>query len=166
VTREIVSGITLELTGRMRADGRITVNVDATVSKRGADVSATAGNPPPSSDKELHTTATVAPGKPVLLGELLTTDAATTSRRTPILSRIPLLGWLFRHRNQTTEKATTMLYLIAAPHTGSRQTRTAPLSQAERCMELYRALFPQASSVSGPEPQTLHRNHPRVEAPR
>ena len=114
VTREIVSGLILEIEGWASGDGMITTRVTATVSKRGADTSAMAGNPPPTSEKILTTQVRARSGETVILSGLRQNDSTIVQQRMPVISRIPLLGWLFRSRNSTTEDSQMIIYLV--PH--------------------------------------------------
>jgi len=114
VTREIVSGIVLEINGRISGDGLVTMAVNASVSKRGADVSTTAGNPPATSEKSIETRLSARNGEPVILSGLTQSDESFSEGRVPILSRIPLLGLLFKHTDKKTENAEMVIYLV--PH--------------------------------------------------
>lgn len=114
VTREIVSGIVLEITGRISGDGLVTMTVHASVSKRGADVSSTAGNPPATSEKSIETRLSAKNGEPVILSGLTQNDESLAEGRVPFISRIPLLGLLFRHTDKKSESAEMVIYLV--PH--------------------------------------------------
>jgi hypothetical protein len=108
VTREIVSGLVLKVNGWVSGDGMITTTVNATVSKRGADVSSSVGNPPPTSEKVLTTQVRSRSGETVILSGLRQNDA-TIIEQSP-----PLLGWLFKSKNNTTENTQMVIYLV--PH--------------------------------------------------
>jgi hypothetical protein len=114
VTREIVSGLMLKITGWVSGDGMITTAVSATVSKRGADVSSTVGNPPPTSEKMLTTQVRGRSGETVILSGLKQDDSMSLVSRTPLLSRIPLIGGLFKQRDSSTERTQMVIYLV--PH--------------------------------------------------
>jgi hypothetical protein len=114
VTREIVSGLLLNISGWVSGDGMITTTVTASVSKRGADVSSSIGNPPPTSEKVLTTQVRSRSGEIVILSGLKQNDSTIIEERTPLLSRIPLLGWLFRSRDTTKENTQMIIYLV--PH--------------------------------------------------
>jgi len=114
VTREIVSGVMLELNGWVSGDGMVTMNIHASVSKRGADVSGLSANPPPTSEKSITTKLSTADGEPVILSGLTQNDSMIAEQRIPFISRIPLLGWLFRARNASTEKTEMVIYIV--PH--------------------------------------------------
>jgi type II secretory pathway component GspD/PulD (secretin) len=114
VTREIVSGLVLEIRGWVSGDGMITTSVTASVSKRGADVSSSIGNPPPTSEKMLTTQVRARSGETVVLSGLRQNDSTIVEQRVPLISKIPLLGWLFKSKNNTSEKTQMIIYLV--PH--------------------------------------------------
>lgn len=114
VTREIISGLILNINGWVSGDGMITTTVNASVSKRGADVSANVGNPPPTSEKTITTQVRSRSGETVVLSGLRQNDSTLVEDRVPFLSRIPVLGWFFRNRQTSAEKNQMVIYLI--PH--------------------------------------------------
>jgi hypothetical protein len=114
ITREIVSGLVLEIGGWVSGDGMITIDVTASVSKRGADVSSSIGNPPPTFEKILTTQVRARSGETVVLSGLKQNDETMVEERVPLLSKMPLLGWLFKGRDTTKEKTQMIIYLV--PH--------------------------------------------------
>ena len=113
VTREIVSGLVLDVTGWVSGDGMITTKVNASISRQGADVSAS-GNPPPTTEKIVTTEVRGKSGEVIVLSGLIQDDTTTSDDRTPFLSKIPLLGWLFKNHRKTEEKNEMYIYLV--PH--------------------------------------------------
>ena len=114
ITREIVSGLVLEIRGWVSGDGMITTNVTASVSKRGADVSSSVGNPPPTSEKVLTTQVRARSGETVVLSGLRQNDSTIIEQRTPFISKIPLIGWFFKNNSKTEENIQMIIYLV--PH--------------------------------------------------
>jgi type II secretory pathway component GspD/PulD (secretin) len=114
VTREIVSGLVLEIKGWVSGDGMITTTVTASVSKRGAEVSSAAGNPPPTSERVLTTQVRARSGETVVLSGLRQNDSSIVEQRLPLFSKIPLLGWLFKSKNNSNENSQMIIYLV--PH--------------------------------------------------
>jgi len=114
ITREIVSGLLLEIQGWVSGDGMITTSITASISKRGADVSSTNGNPPPTSERSLTTQIRARSGEIVVLSGLRQNDTTIVEQRTPFLSKIPLLGWLFTSKNNSSENTQMIIYLV--PH--------------------------------------------------
>jgi type II secretory pathway component GspD/PulD (secretin) len=92
----------------------ITIDVTASVSKRGADVSSSIGNPPPTFEKVLTTQVRARSGETIVLSGLKQNDETMVEERVPYISKIPLLGWLFKGRNTTKEKTQMIIYLV--PH--------------------------------------------------
>lgn len=114
VTKEIVSGITLDILGWVSGDGMITSTVTATVSRQGTDLSSSTGNPPPTSEKIVTTEVCCKSGEPVVLSGLVQNSQTVEQKRTPLLSRIPLAGLLFTAREKTKENTQMVIYLV--PH--------------------------------------------------
>jgi type II secretory pathway component GspD/PulD (secretin) len=71
--------------------------------------------PPTKSSREITTKEIMVPnGGTMVIGGIVTQDKSDTVSGIPILSDIPLLGWLFR-RNQTSEEKRT-LYIFLTPY--------------------------------------------------
>jgi len=114
VTREIVSGLLLDIKGWVSGDGMITTSVTASVSKRGADVSSSTGNPPPTSERVLTTQVRSRSGETVVLSGLRQNDTTIVEQGVPLISKVPILGWLFQSKNNTSENTQMIIYLV--PH--------------------------------------------------
>ncbi len=112
VTKEITSGLKLEITGVVTGDGMITSKITASVSRQGSDLSATTGNPPPSSEKVITTEVRAKSGEPVVLSGLVQNEDSESVSRTPVLSKIPLLGHLFKSKEKSKEKTELVIYLV------------------------------------------------------
>jgi type II secretory pathway component GspD/PulD (secretin) len=106
--------LVLKINGWVSGDGMITTTVSASVSKRGADVSSTVGNPPPTSEKVLTTQVRGRSGETVILSGLNQNDTTILEDGIPLLSKIPLLGALFKRKDTTTEQTQMVIYLV--PH--------------------------------------------------
>jgi len=112
VTREITSGLIIGINGWVSGDDMITMDVNSTVSKRGADVSSSTGNPPPTSEKVISTHVRTPSGKPVIISGLLQQERDVITQKTPILSSIPLLGWLFTSEVETSTNTELIIYIV------------------------------------------------------
>lgn len=130
VTREIVSGLVLDVTGWVSGDGMITTKVNASISRQGADVSSS-GNPPPTSEKIVTTEVRGKSGEVIVLSGLIQDDTTTVEDRTPLISKIPLLGWLFKKHQKTEEKNEMYIYLV--PHLeGSDESAAEDSGEVDR----------------------------------
>ena len=114
VTREITSGIKLEVLGWVSGDGMITSSVTASVSRQGTDTSSSTGNPPPTTEKIVTTEVRGKSGEPVVLSGLVQNQDTKEEKRMPFISKIPLIGNLFKSRTKISEKSQMVIYLV--PH--------------------------------------------------
>jgi general secretion pathway protein D len=98
VTRELTSGLILDIAGRCHSDDEITLDFSAALSKRGVDLSQRSGNPPPTSERLLKTKVTVEYGVPVLAGSLYQQEISKASKSAPFLGK--LLGRTTKSREE------------------------------------------------------------------
>lgn len=110
VVREITSGLIVEITGRAHGDA-VTMEVSASVSRRGNDESAT-GTPPTTSEKVVRTHVRAPVGTPVILSGLRQQEDDSSIRQTPLLARIPLIGRLFAARHETSDTTELAIYIV------------------------------------------------------
>lgn len=114
-TREIASGLTLNIKGWVSGDGMVTVKVDAQVSKQGTVSSSSkteTTNPPSTSEKKVSTSVRTKNGEPVVIGGLIQKEIDTTEKRVPILGSIPLLGMLFKTKTESIGETEFIIYLV------------------------------------------------------
>jgi type II secretory pathway component GspD/PulD (secretin) len=108
IERTIPYGVQVDVTPRITADGRITLEVSAKVE----DVLSTTNDPTflDLSTRNLTSTVTVEQGQTLLLGGLLQNSLAVTRQRLPIIGSIPVIGDLLG--NTVTEENDVDLLLI------------------------------------------------------
>ncbi len=114
ITKEIVSGLKLEVVGLVSGDGMITSTVKAAVTRQGLDTSASTGNPPPTSEKIVTTEVCGKSGEPIVISGLIQNSDSVSQNGIPLVSKIPLLGNLFKSKAKITERSQIVIYLI--PH--------------------------------------------------
>lgn len=114
VTKEIISGIKVDVMGWVSGDGMITTQVTASVSRRGTDTSSSTGNPPPTSEKIITTEVCGKSGEPVILSGLILNSETESEKGVPFFSKIPLIGKLFKSKSKTQENSQMVIYLV--PH--------------------------------------------------
>ncbi len=114
ITREIISGLQLDVSGWVSGDEMVTMTVTASVSKQGVDVSRSTGNPPPTSEKSITTKVRARSGEPVVLSGLTQTEKNETDNGVPFLKKIPVLGFLFKGKEKNSEQTDMVIYLV--PH--------------------------------------------------
>ncbi|GMO50348.1 MAG: hypothetical protein Pg6C_14010 [Treponemataceae bacterium] len=137
VTREITAGLVLDVTGSVSGDGMITSKVTAQVSRRGADVTSTTGNPPPTSEKSIMTEVRGRSGEPIILSGLVQDDSTIVTERMPLISRIPLIGWFFKSQTATNEKTEMVVYLVPHVVRDSLDNVLARENSEQKCARIF-----------------------------
>ena len=108
-TRQYLStGVILNVTPRINAGGRVTLDVNQEVSSPIGD-----GTNPTISTRKAQTVVTVSSGETMVLAGLMQDTNSTGSSGVPLLSKIPLIGALFG--TQTLNKTRTELVLLITP---------------------------------------------------
>ncbi|MBC7625380.1 MAG: type II secretion system secretin GspD [Aeromicrobium sp.] len=108
-TRQYLStGVILNVTPRINAGGRVTLDVNQEVSSPIGD-----GTNPTISTRKAQTVVTVSSGETMILAGLMQDTNSTGSSGVPLLSKIPLIGALFG--TQTLNKTRTELVLLITP---------------------------------------------------
>ena len=94
----------------------ITMSVNATVSKQNGDngSNATATSLPSTSERVITTQVRSMSGEPVVISGLMKEDYSESDSGVPLLSKIPLLGKLFKHSSKSKEKTEIVIYIV--PH--------------------------------------------------
>jgi type IV pilus assembly protein PilQ len=75
------------------------------------DFSRAIGGIPPINTQRANTQVLVSDGQTTVIGGIYISQEQTASDRTPVLSRIPLLGWLFK-RDTLNDQSTELLIFI------------------------------------------------------
>jgi general secretion pathway protein D len=107
----INTGVILEVTPRINAGGRVTLEINQEISSPAPG--AAAGTNPNISTRKAKTVVNVASGEPMVLAGLIKNDTTSGSQGVPLLSKIPVLGGLFG--SQSLSKIRTELVIIITP---------------------------------------------------
>lgn len=121
---EFPVGIILLVRPRVNADGKITMRIHPVVS---TITSIGAGNIPNTSNREVETTVMVNDGETIVIGGLIRDEFSKSLQEVPILSRLPLVGELFRYRSNSRTRSEVQVFIT--PHIS---TNGAPLTDVER----------------------------------
>lgn len=100
----------------------ITMDVSASVSKQGVDTNSI--NPPPTTEKVVSTQVRARSGEAVVLSGLSQRNEDESEQGVPLLSRIPLLGNLFKAGERTESHTEMIIYLV--PHLEEGGNGTTP----------------------------------------
>ncbi|MCM8792680.1 MAG: hypothetical protein NC826_06065 [Candidatus Omnitrophica bacterium] len=114
-------GIQLAVTPTINEEGFITMKVKPEISGVTSILTTPTGNKIPIIDTSMtETTVMVRDNTTLIIGGLRKEEAVRSSEGLPILSRIPILGMLFRNSNE--EKRRTEILVLITPHIISGQT--------------------------------------------
>lgn len=117
-TQQITSGLIVNLNGWVSGDDMITMTVNATISKQNSDSgtgnSKTLTTLPSTSERVVTTQVRTKSGEPVIISGLIKEDDSDTVSRTPLVSKIPILGNLFKQSSKNKEKTEIVIYIV--PH--------------------------------------------------
>lgn len=157
-------GTQLRLRPFVSSDGMIRLEV---VPERSTGVLDDKGIPQTKST-QVTTNVLVPDGKTIVIGGLLDDEDDTTWEGLPILSRLPWIGFLFRHTVKTTAKKELIVILtphiwhpecpqglnaLGPPSTLGLEERVAqrPYAEAQDAPNLYKLLVPAAICPNPPE---------------
>lgn len=133
VTREISSGLVLDINGWVSGEDMITVKVEAQVSKQGSsDSTSDTTNPPNTTEKKVSTNVRTKSGEPVIIGGLFQTETDVTEKRVPFLGAIPVLGNLFKTKVESSADTEFVIYLVPFVE----KNETTILSEKENILRL------------------------------
>ena len=134
---EFPVGIILLVRPRVNADGHITMRVHPVVS---TITSLSAGNIPQTSNREAETTVMVQDGETIIIGGLIRDDLQRTVSEIPILSKLPLVGELFRYRQHNRVRSEVMVFIT--PHLTNTMTEAERANSQAKVIEETRTLIP------------------------
>jgi general secretion pathway protein D len=133
----ISTGVILNVTPRINAGGRVTLDVSQEVSSAGEP--STTGANPPINTRKATTVVTVGSGETMVLAGMISKDTGTSSSGIPLISKIPLIGGLFgaqTYRNNRVE-----LVILITP------TVISSNEEARAVTDELRAKLPQLESL-------------------
>jgi len=108
----IDSGIKLEATlEKFNSDNEATIAVQSEVSNPINAITTTKSNIPQLRTREADTKLRLKDGETVVLGGLISSKQSTTHTRPPLLSKIPLIGNIFRRRKIENTKTELMIFI-------------------------------------------------------
>lgn len=100
----------LDVTPHITADGN--VNMDVNITNDAVDFqNQQANSPPPIFKKEAKTVLKVRDGQTAVIGGIFVTSEGISQQGLPFLSRIPVLGWLFKNRIKNRDNSELLIFL-------------------------------------------------------
>ncbi len=111
-TAFVTAALELKVTPHITPDGTIVMDIET--KKNEADFSQTsAGGAPTIDTNEATTQVLIRDGDTLVMGGIFKTNIAESTAGVPLLSKVPVLGWLFKKRNKI--NSTTELLIFITP---------------------------------------------------
>ena len=110
-TEFIDASLELTVTPEVKQDKSVILTIK--VSKNEPDFARAAAGQPSISKKEARTMVLIKDGDTTVIGGIFTQKEGESEAGVPILSKIPLIGWLFRSTNTTKDKAELLIFITA-----------------------------------------------------
>lgn len=100
----------IDYTPMINMDGIINLTISVILSEFSPDGTSLTANGNTSTN-ELDTQVTIASGQVLVLGGFIKTTVSESTYETPLLSQIPILGWLFKSKDRTVTKTYTFIFI-------------------------------------------------------
>lgn len=117
----VQAALEMKVTPHITSEGKVFLNVVVTNNR--ADFSRLVLGNPTIQIKEVRTQLLVADGDTTVLGGVFSTEEGLSKNATPGLSKLPLLGYLFK--NSTSTQSRNELIVFITPHVITKQTTTS-----------------------------------------
>ncbi len=111
-TSEIEAKTELVVTPHIILDDQIKLKLD--IKRDTPDFTRTINNVPVIITREANTELIISDGETAVIGGLAITGTTTQNKSIPLLSRIPVLGWLFKSKAKTSEYGELLVFIT--PH--------------------------------------------------
>ncbi len=108
-TEFVDANLELTVTPHITPEGTIVMDVDA--KKNEADFAQTSGGVPTIDTKEATTQVLVKDGDTLVIGGIFKTTKSTSDAGVPFLSKIPVLGWLFKKEADTDNTSELLIFI-------------------------------------------------------
>ncbi|HAH07975.1 MAG TPA: hypothetical protein DCM05_15865, partial [Elusimicrobia bacterium] len=105
------TGIKLDVTPTINADGRITLEVNPNISQPSANVTSAVAGVPAVDTREAKTTVLVHDGETIVIGGLITDSVANGVTKVPFFGDIPLIGWFFKKKSVERTRVELLIFV-------------------------------------------------------
>ncbi len=121
-------GLKLKITPHITKNDKITLDLYQEVN----DVlgATTTSQLPTLTKRDFQTKVTVYDGKTVVIGGLIKSNKGVEETKIPLLGDIPILGWLFKRRSESTVK--TNLLVFITPHLVTKRERMDAITEQKQ----------------------------------
>ncbi len=109
-TSFIEAKLQLTVTPHVTADGSVLLQIAATNNQPNPGITGSNGQPS-ITKKEANTQVLVKDGDTTVIGGIYTRSQALSEAAVPVLSKIPVLGWLFKKRSETDSRTELLVFI-------------------------------------------------------
>jgi type IV pilus assembly protein PilQ len=109
-TTFVEAKLELKVTPHVTADGSVLLTINATNNQPNPGITGANGQPS-ISKKEAQTQVLVKDGDTTVIGGIYTRSQALNEAAVPVLSRIPVLGWLFKKKRETDDRTELLIFI-------------------------------------------------------
>jgi general secretion pathway protein D len=127
---QVQTGVILSVTPRVNAGGLVTMEIQQEVSDA-VETTSSDIDSPTISQRRIASTVAVQSGETVALGGLIRDNRDSRQTGLPLLSSIPVIGWLFGVTDRVSER-TELLVLITPSVIGSQEEARAVTEELRR----------------------------------
>jgi general secretion pathway protein D len=143
-TRSYIStGVILEVTPRINAGGRVTLEINQEIST--VPPGTAPGTNPNIATRKAKTTVNVASGETMVLAGLIKNDSSSGSQGLPLLSKIPILGGLFGTQSINKNRSELVILITPVVINNSDDSRAA-MEELRKKLPSLQSAFPKAKS--------------------
>ncbi|MGE5245051.1 MAG: type IV pilus secretin PilQ [Betaproteobacteria bacterium] len=103
------AALTLKVTPQITSANTVIMNI--AVENASPDFNRAVNGIPPINTQRANTSVLVSDGQTTVIGGIYTSNSSTAEDRTPGLSRIPLLGWLFKRDTVTDQNSELLIFI-------------------------------------------------------
>jgi general secretion pathway protein D len=103
-------GIKLKITPHVIPNGQVRMELNPSI-EAVVDAGPSGQYTPTTARREVSTVVTVPDGETIVIAGLTREDKIKVVHKIPILGSIPLIGWLFRHTVDSTEKTNLLIFV-------------------------------------------------------
>ena len=141
----ISTGVILEVTPRINAGGRVTLEINQEIST--VPPGTAPGTNPNIATRKAKTTVNVASGETMVLAGLIKNDSSSGSQGLPLLSKIPILGALFG--TQSINKTRSELVILITPVViNNSDDSRAVMEELRKKLPSLQSVFPKSKSLT------------------
>lgn len=110
-TEKVKADTIVKIRPRIAEENMVNIEVTITINEFADETTAVAGGAEPRVIREISTNANIRSGEILSLGGLIRVENSNSESRSPILGRIPVLGWFFKQKSKARKKDNLTVFI-------------------------------------------------------